>query len=406
MRGALALWLLGLVAGLAGAEVTVNQLTEGPQHHFYGYIGQAGNTPWSGDNRYLVLLRTSFQDHMPAPDEPAEVVLVDTASGNAMEKMDETRAWNFQQGTMLYWHPKARDTQFFFNDRDPATNKLFTVLYDVPSRSRVREFRFEDTPVANSGVLPDGEHFLALNYGRLARLRPVTGYPEAFDWTNGAGNPEGDGVWMVSVESGEKSLLVSYAALAAQLKQGGTEAGPLFINHTLGSRDGNWMYAYARAGWHGENRPKRIDAPFLIALKGGSLTIPLPYAGGHPEWSRDQLIVGAKDGQQILFDPVAQKVARSVGTREQFPEPGGDVAISFDGEWLVNGWHDGRQSCYRVFNLATSETFTTPCVQIGDYREGDLRIDPAPCWNRDGSAIAVPGLAADGTRQTFILHLK
>ena len=32
---------------------------------------------------------------------------------------------------------------------------------------------------------------------------------------------------------------------------------------------------------------------------------------------------------------------------------------------------------------------------------GDLRIDPAPCWNREGDRFAFPALAKDGTRQMF-----
>lgn len=35
-------------------------------------------------------------------------------------------------------------------------------------------------------------------------------------------------------------------------------------------------------------------------------------------------------------------------------------------------------------------------------RGGNLRLDPAPCWNRAGNAIVVPGIAPDGTRQMFV----
>jgi hypothetical protein len=389
----------------AAGEPTAMQLTQGPMHHFYGYIGHVGNTPWSGDDRHLVLLRTAFQDHMPAAGEAADIVLLDTQDGNRVRKVDETRAWNFQQGTMLYWHPKARSTQFFFNDRDPATGHIFCVRYDISTGTRLREYRFEDTPVGNSGMLPDGEHFLALNYGRLARLRPVTGYPESFDWTDGAGNPENDGVWRVNVESGEKELLVSYAALARALQPHHPQVAPLFINHTLASRDGSLIYGFARAGWFGPKpRPPKIDAPFTLGTDGTGLVIPLPHIGGHPEWSADGHVVGSRDGRQILFDPRAQQAVRMIGTPESIPDPGADVAISPDGKWLVNGWHEQEQSCYRFIQLETGETIDGPCLPVTGWTEGDLRIDPAPCWNRAGTAIAVPALAPDGTRQTFLVQ--
>ena len=55
----------------------VHQLTTGPSHHFYGYIGHVGNSPYSADGKYLVALRTTFQDRMPGPQDVAEIVLLD-----------------------------------------------------------------------------------------------------------------------------------------------------------------------------------------------------------------------------------------------------------------------------------------------------------------------------------------
>ena len=54
---------------LATAEIAVSirQLTSGPEHHFFGYIGHVQNIPWSGDGRYIVALRTT----VPGPDAQA-----------------------------------------------------------------------------------------------------------------------------------------------------------------------------------------------------------------------------------------------------------------------------------------------------------------------------------------------
>src|SRR5262245_836401 len=78
-------WLCGLAllvqpALLSAAELTVEvqQLTRGPQHHFFGYIGHVRTIPWNSSGRYIVALRTDFQDHMPGPDEAAEIILIDT----------------------------------------------------------------------------------------------------------------------------------------------------------------------------------------------------------------------------------------------------------------------------------------------------------------------------------------
>jgi hypothetical protein len=57
---------------------------------------------------------------------------------------------------MFYRHARQPETRFFFNDRDAATNRVFTVLYDVERNRRVREYRFVDAPAAKGGVSPEG----------------------------------------------------------------------------------------------------------------------------------------------------------------------------------------------------------------------------------------------------------
>ena len=148
---------------------------------------------------------------------------------------------------MLYWNPDAPETQFFFNDRDPTTGKIFCALFDLSEGDggkRIREYRFDDTPVGNAGVAQKGGWFTAINYARLARLRPVTGYPDAFDWTVGVRHPTNDGVFKVDVRTGEKQLLVSFQQLAEAIRPSRPDVTnvALFINHTLNNRDSDRIF--------------------------------------------------------------------------------------------------------------------------------------------------------------------
>lgn len=52
-------------------------------------------------------LEVKGHDHMP--DEKATVGLIDTKSYK-FEKLTQTNAWNYQQGTMLHWNPLNPDT--------------------------------------------------------------------------------------------------------------------------------------------------------------------------------------------------------------------------------------------------------------------------------------------------------
>ncbi len=387
-------------------DIEIKQITFGPKHHFFGYIGQSQTIPWNKDERYIVTLRTDFHNHMPRPDEEAEVVLIDTKQGNLISQIDRTLAWNFQQGTMLYWNPDSPLTQLFFNDREPQTGKVFIVLYDVKEQKRIREFRFSDTPIGNSGVAQKGGYFLGLNYGRLARLRPVTGYPEAYDWTTGENAPRNDGIFKVNVKTGQIDLLVSYEQLADLLRPHKPDIDkiPLFINHTLWNRNDDRIYFYARGNF--SNSDERIDVPCSMKPNGTALTLHDLHIGGHPEWAEGSFIIGSNGKRQVIYDIDKKKIVGHLGTPKIFPKPGGDTSLSPDGNWFVNGFHSKGKNYYVIFRRSDGTYRHTPGFSRGAYVSGDLRIDPSPRWNRANNAILVPGIAKDNTRQLYIIYVR
>jgi len=384
-------------------ELTVSQITHGPRQHFFGYIGQCRTIPWSADGHYILALEVGFHDRMPGPDDVADIVLLDTRSGYKIEKLDRTLAWNFQQGTMLYWHPRSAKTQFLFNDRDPTTGRVFTVLYDIEKRQRVREYRFDDTPIGNGGVAQDGSAFLGLNYGRLARLRPVTGYPGVPDWSKGSDAPSNDGMFRVDIATGERRVVVSYRQLADRLRERGVDVRGtgLFINHTLWNRAGDRIYFFVRGAWSGRPGTK-INTPCSVRPDGTELVLHDVHIGGHPEWAEGDLLIGRSGVKQVFYDVRKKTVVGVLGTPQIFPNPEGDISLSPDGKWFVNGWKARGGTRYVVYRLADRLSARSPSFERGKY-SGELRIDPAPRWNRTGDMLLVPGIASDGTRQLFVI---
>ncbi len=389
-------------------HLTTEQVTTGPKHHFFGYIGQCQTIPWSGDGRYILAMEIEHIDRMPRPNEAAKIVLIDTHRNNELIEIDHTHAWNPQQGTMFYWNPQAVSSQFFFNDRDLLTGDVFVVLYDVVKRERIREYRNPAAPIGNSGVAQNGGEFLGLNYGRLARLRAVTGYPEARDWSESENAPSHDGIFVVDVATGNRRLLVSYRQLADQLKtrMPDVDQTALFINHTLWNRSGDRVYFFVRGGWGNLSRSStKINVPCSIHLDGTHLTLHDTHIGGHPEWGQDHMLIGSSEGLQILYDVDSQKIVGQLGTKEIFPNPEGDVSLSPDGNWFANGYKEGHANRFVLYRLSDSFYLRSGAINKGSYQD-DIRIDPAPRWNRDNSAILVPGIAADQTRQLFLIRIS
>ncbi len=384
-------------------ELEVEQITYGPKHHFFGYIGQSQTIPWNQSGRYIVALRNDFQDHMPGPGEAADVILIDTENDHAIQVVDQSQGWNPQQGTMFYWNPESPETQFFFNDRDPETQKVFTVLFDISKGKRIREYRYEDTSFGNSGVAQNGGYFLGLNYARMARLRLVTGYLGAADWTEGVVHPEDDGIFKVDVNTGEKELIVSFAQLGDALRDyhPGVENKAMFINHTLWNRDDDRIYFYARGNFGG--RGNQLNVPFTVNSDGSDLTIQKVFIGGHPEWLEGYEILGHNADDLVVYDTDEQRVVRTLGDQSVFPEPGGDNAFSPDGKWIINGSGPKRGTVYVMYRMADGAWARTRRYDQGEWISGDLRSDPAPCWNRTSDQVLFPSISKDGTRQLFVI---
>lgn len=400
------------MAQTASFELGVKQITSGSKHHFFGYIGQCQTIPWNASGRYILGMEIDRIDRMPEPEETATIILIDTQNDNQILRVDKTNAWNPQQGTMFYWNPLAPETQFFFNDRDVETGKVFTVIYDVEQKKRIQEFRYEDTPIGNGGVAADGSAWLGINYGRLARLRLVTGYPKALDWSKDEIAPDNDGIFIVDVKTGKKRLLVSYRQLDDKLREQspGLKHSGLFINHTLWNRDVSRVYFFARAGW-GNKSEKRINTPFTINADGSGLTMHEKHIGGHPEWGEGNIMIGSEKNKdkgivkQILYNVDTREIVGQLGNSKIFPNPEGDISLSPDGNWFANGYGRSSMNYYTIYRMSDGAYIKSTGISKGSY-SGDIRIDPAPRWNRTNDAIMVPGISENGTRQMFIITVK
>jgi hypothetical protein len=395
----------------AQPSVKVTQITRGPQHHFFGYIGQSRTIPWNASGRYLLALRVGFQDRLPGVNDPADICLLDANDNYAVRVIDRTRAWNPQQGTMFYWRPEHPETQFFFNDRDPRTGKVFTVLFDIAANNgkggRIREYRFDDTPVGNGGVAQNGGYFTAINYARMARLRPVTGYADAWDWTTNVAAPRDDGIVRVEIATGEKRLIVSFAQLKDALRGRveNLDARHFFINHTLNNRNNDLIYFFCRADFEQQVNGPRVNAVFTVRPDGSALTQHETFIGGHPEWEWGPRLIGSFERRQVVYDTQQKEIVESLGGKEVFPNPEGDVSLSPDGSWFVNGHREGQHNHYTFLDMKTRRAVKSPPVFLSTWSQGPLRLDPAPAWNRTSDAIVVPGIAPDGTRQMFLVEL-
>ena len=117
-----------------------------------------------------------------------------------------------------------------------------------------------------------------MNHGRNS-WREVVSYAGAVDETRDATvNPNTEGLFRVDIETGERTLIISYQALVTSLASLGyavDPASPLSIHRTCWNRDSNRIDFVVR--W-----PGGVAVEFVIRTDGTNLAqIPSPR---HPEW--------------------------------------------------------------------------------------------------------------------------
>jgi hypothetical protein len=389
-------------AALAGRKAEIRALTAGPKHHFFGYFGIP---PWNRSGKWLVCLESSFQDHLPAPEESAEIGLVDARSGK-FQKVAETRAWNFQQGAMLHWNPLTPETEILYNER--RGTDIISVALDVETGKR------RELPRAINGVSHNGRYAVCLTYGRLTRLRPVVGYVGAVDPNPNVAHPDNDGVYIMDLATGKARLAVSIAEVYGRLvkKHPELKERHMWFNHTVFNKSDTRFFFLARC-W--APRKELESAMFTANVDGSELREVIPFGKGvsHFEWRNGTEILATfrllrgNQKQHVLFTD-GKDDYRHIGAG--FLVGDGHCSFAPDGEWIVTDENGAGKLEKRLllYNIRTNEQAVLGSfpMRTKEFMGGDLRCDLHPRWNRDGTAVCFDALEpANWTRQLHVARL-
>jgi hypothetical protein len=117
-------------------------------------------------------------------------------------------------------------------------------------------------------------------------------------------------------------------------------------------------------------------------------------------------MIGHHEGLLVVYDTNAQEIVDHIATPEIIKNPSGDTALSPDGRWTVTGYGiDVGHNEWVVYRRTDGAWARTPRYDQRPYVKGDLRSDPAPLWNRDGTQILFPSMTADGSRQLHLIDI-
>lgn len=128
--------------------------------------------------------------------------MIDTEDENRWIELGETKAWNWQQGTMLQWLLGSQ-SKVIWNDRQ--NEQFVCCVYDVDTG----EMNTLSRTVYH--VSPEGIWGLSTDWSRIQHIRPGYGYVGIDDPNRDEQTPEDSGIWLVNMVTGESEFILSIA---------------------------------------------------------------------------------------------------------------------------------------------------------------------------------------------------
>ena len=406
-------------------------LTRGPRHHFFGYYDKAC---WDGSGRYVACLETEFIDRPPTAADGVTVGIIDREDDNRWRPLARTRAWNWQQGTMLHWLPVGHATghaaqrqqpqptpQISYNDRlepgeapecpsplgwhrpVPAVGRFVSIIRDATTGAVVRTL-----PLAIYALSRDGRQAVSLNFARLQHQRPGYGYPGVADPWERVEAPPDDGIYWMDVETGEHRLIISLAQVAALAPDETFAAAIHRFNHLQFSPDDQRFIFLHR--WQGADGIRHTR--MLTARPDGSDIAIVGSHGmvSHFDW-RDSTHILAWGRHRVhgeRYFVYRDRVANQVEVLgEGVLTEDGHCSYSPDGRWLLTDTYP-RQEPYRRLLLWDLQDYRR--VDIGQFYSppvitGEIRCDLHPRWNRDGTQVCFDSVH-EGHRQVYVTDVS
>lgn len=263
--------------------------------YFFGFHDKS---PFSADETKLLAHKTTIPVRMPKADEPCGIGYFDFSPENGSRGMYHELAksygWNYHKGCRLQW----RCQTIMFNSIDGNN----AVAIEIDTNGNVMH-RY---PYAIDTISNDGHYATSFSYERLNILMPGYGYEYCQDGGYLDENaPEGTGLFLADLQTGERKLLFSLKELAESVGEQDIMSYKHYVTHTEFSHDGRYISFLHR--WIGEDYRKRNSRLMVWDSITNKLhTMPTTGMVSHYIWNHKYQIIAycsVKEGDaHVLFD--------------------------------------------------------------------------------------------------------
>ncbi len=360
-------------------------------HYFFGYYDLPA-TDKNGENH--LCHRVKFMDRMPTADDVCELGIL---KDRKFYPFAETTAWNFQQGSMLRWHPTKENTVCYNVRRNGGFS---TVVHNLSNGEKT----FTDRACAT--IAPNGKFGLSVSFSRIFDFRPGYGYAGAPDENFDVNCPDNDGVYLTDLESGKSKMLITYAQMLGA--SGFEPEDKILINHITVAPDSKRYLMLVR----NFRKPGKIwNTSLVIGDLEGNVYTPLKRTYfSHYYWTDERTVLAhCKYGERTgMFAINIDSGSAKELDAPYFHGPGNrDVhcILSPDRKYIIgDGYPLEGKRCLFAYSMDTGMTDIVIRLSTVVPPTDEIRCDLHALFSGDGKYISMD-TTQNGRREVGIIPI-
>jgi hypothetical protein len=377
----------------------VRAITNPPGFHWFAYYDKLQFDPTS---RYVLGMRVDFEHRSPRPGDVISVGMIDLRRKDRWIELGQSRAWNWQQGSMLQWVPGS-DREVIWNDREG--DHFIARVVDVKSR------KTRTLPGPVYALSPDGKWAVAPDFRRLNDTRPGYGYTGLPDPNRDHAAPDNAGLWRMDMASGKRELIFSFAAATKiPYTEGDWTGAKHWFNHLLVAPGGGRFIFLHR--WRGKKEGNSFATRMFTANRdGGDLYVIDPYGKtSHFIW-RDAAHVLAwawhpSHGEKFyLYEDRTDRV-EAIGPGVMTVN--GHCSYLPGNRWILNDTYPDKGRLQHPYLYDTRAGRRVPLGQFVSAPEytGEWRCDLHPRYSPDGRLVTIDSAHGGNGRQIYLIDIS
>lgn len=351
-------------------------------HLFCGYYDVS---PFYPNQKSLLLFRTEAP-YKPLTKRFFGEVGYAVYSGNSTGEfisLAKTDTWCWQQGCRLQWLPGAEGKLAIFNKA--VSSRPGSAILDVVSGKIQHEI---GSPVY--AVNPNGQDAITLDFVRLGRMRPGYGYVDFAESDKNSPAPGNNGLWKLSLITGEKELLLSLSKLSLLKPNESMRGATHYVNHVSFNPSGSRVLFIHL--W--TNKSSRFGRLITMNPDGSDMAI-LNNEGhaSHYTWRNDSEILHYSthaDGGTgyYLYEDISGY--RKIIGNHILTEDGHPTFLSSENSFITDTYpdHYGDQTLLRFDMRENQATKLGRFYHPPEYF-GEVRCDLHPRMDKDCSQFAI-----------------